>query len=131
MSSAAGEITNSVDRLSDIHDLGLSHATLVSFERRVEGLAERFGEDSLTLIHGDFDPGNLHTLPSGEVTALDWGLCHISTSLADLAHMVERFNEPEQLALADRYLKSLGTDQGIYPTDAVAWGALVHRTFFV
>jgi hypothetical protein len=131
MSSSAKEITDGIRKLSHEHDLGLNETTLISFQRRVEGLSKQFGVHQLTLIHGDFDPGNLHILPTGVVSALDWGLCHVNTPLADLAHMVERFNDQEQIELVDRYLRCLGVDIGIHPANIVGWGSLVHRTFFV
>ncbi len=131
MSSSAGEITDSIRTLSHKHNLDLSETTLLSFQQQIEELSKQFQVDHLTLVHGDFDPGNLHILPTGEVSALDWGLCHINTPLADLAHMVERFNQRDQIKLVERYLCSLGIDQEINPKDAVGWGSLAHRTFFV
>lgn len=89
----------------------------------------------LTLVHGDFDPGNL-VYTQGRWRALDWGLAHRNVPLVDIAHMVMRFDEPTRSKLVDRYFKAAsnaGLDFHVSdsPQELIEAANIAHMAFFV
>lgn len=51
------------------------------------------------ICHGDYRLGNMLTTASGEVAAvLDWELCTLGDTLADLGYLLNSWTEPEDLA---------------------------------
>ncbi|HJP30391.1 MAG TPA: aminoglycoside phosphotransferase family protein [Candidatus Latescibacteria bacterium] len=111
-------------------DLELDEASIQAYRQRLLTSAARRRDDPLTLMHGDFDPGNLVRLASGRFAALDWGLSHLNTPLVDLAHMAERFSPAQQHDLAERFLCITGLS-GYSPEEALTTGLVWHRAFFV
>jgi hypothetical protein len=110
---------------------GLTDDLLAEYRQRLIEIDEVLRPFAATLVHGDFDPGNLIRLPNGNVAALDWGLSHINTPWVDLAHMVERFEDPVRSRLVDRYLELGAENSDISRHTAVVLGGAVHRAFFV
>ena len=106
-----------------------SQSLLAEYSQRLAAIAEMLQPLGTTLVHGDFDPGNLLCRANHSVAVLDWGLSHRSSPLIDLAHMVERFDEPKRASFCDDYLQRLGID--IPVATAVALGGLAHRAFFI
>ena len=114
----------------DYHER-LSEDHLAVYRERLCELANCSGQLGSTLVHGDFDPGNLAIQSNGAITVLDWGLSHQSTPLIDLAHMVERFDSPARARLAAHYLASLTFDIALGEQEAVRLGGIIHRAFFI
>jgi hypothetical protein len=88
-----------------------------------------------TIVHGDFDPGNL-AYGSHRWHVLDWGLSHQNTPLVDVAHMVMRFPGHERSQLTNRYLQAAHDAgllfEGIGDTaSAVQLADIAHRAFFI
>ena len=110
--------------------LGIKEDQVSSYPDRLQMQAGQHGGGQLTLVHGDFDPGNLIRMPLGQFAALDWGLGHLNTPLVDLAHMAERFLKPEQSRLAMEFSAAVGIS-GRSSDELVEAGLLAHRAFFV
>jgi len=109
----------------------LSEDLLSTYHKCLGELAGKADLLHPTLVHGDFDPGNLICQPNGSITVLDWGLSHISTPLIDLAHMVERFDEPTRFRLVADYFDSVAFDLNLPERNAIRFGGVIHRAFFV
>jgi len=60
-----------------------------------------------TLVHGDFDTGNVVMISEDRIAALDWGLAHCNVPLIDVAHMVGRFDAATSRSMAVRYFEAL------------------------
>ena len=110
---------------------GLTDDLLAEYRQRLIEIDEVTKPFAVTLVHGDFDPGNLIRLPGGGVAALDWGLSHVNTPWVGMAHMVERFEDPVRSRLVDRYLEVGVESPNISGDTAATLGGLVHRAFFV
>ncbi len=118
-------------RLGSALDLtGLDRSTLQAYGERLHQLRESSRNFPITLVHGDFDPGNLVAARDG-IGVLDWGLSHLNTPLIDLAHMVERFPNETRARLSRVYLDTVCLDVSMSEIDAVRTGGLIHRAFFV
>ena len=130
LASSSEEILRRLLDISTTHNLELGNS-IDLFQQKLEYLGRELSNHPLTIVHGDFDLGNLHYSPSGQIAALDWGLSHINIPFIDLAHMVEPFDKQEQLKLADQYIQALGTDLGYSPSYAIKLGAIAHQVFFV
>lgn len=54
------------------------------------------------LVHGDYRPGNVLVSPDGDIAAvLDWELCALGDTLADLGWMLATWHEPGTTAIYD------------------------------
>ena len=111
-------------------ELGVEEELVSAYPDRLRMLAEQHEGEQLTVVHGDFDPGNLIRMPSGQFAAMDWGLGHLNTPLVDFAHMAERFPKPEQSRLAVEFAEAVGLS-GRDPEQLLDTGLLAHRAFFV
>lgn len=131
LASEAEGTCDALSRLGVDGGLPVAGDLLAAYRDAIESAAEAVRPIGVTLVHGDFDPGNLVRLSGDRVAALDWGLAHCSTPLVDLAHLVERFAEPARSRLSARYLELLGADVALSEDAAVAMGGLAHRAFFV
>ena len=129
LAEQADETAGHLRHLSRNEGLGLDDATIDIYRARLIELADRNRPRALTLVHGDFDPGNVVRLSSGSLAALDWGLAHLNTPLVDLAHMAERFPRLEQTRIAESFLNS-GAATGSTEA-ALETGLISHRAFFV
>ena len=129
--SQADWLCDTLSRYAAYGGSGLTDELLTEYRHRLIEIDEVMKPFAVTLVHGDFDPGNLIRLPAGGVAALDWGLSHVNTPWVDLAHMVERFEDPVRSRLVDRYLELGAETPNISGDTAVTLGGLVHRAFFV
>lgn len=131
LAAEADRTCETLRRIGADDGLPLTDEMLGAYRGRLELTAEALRPIGVTLVHGDFDPGNLVCMSGNRVAALDWGLSHVSTPLVDLAHMVERFCEATRSRLSARYLGALGIETGVSEEAAVAAGGLAHRAFFI
>ena len=120
-----------LEALGRSSDITWGDGLLAKYEQGLRELSADRCLRRLSLVHGDFDPGNLADLDTGEVVALDWGLSHKASPLIDLGHMLERFTESVRLMLAHRYFEELGVDYGPGVEDLVRLGGVAHSAFFV
>lgn len=111
-------------------ELNLDEESIHLYCDRLQVLAQRHAAERLTVVHGDFDPGNLVRLTTGQFAALDWGLGHLNTPLVDFAHMTERFTSQEQDRLGLEFTEALGLPQRI-DAQLLDMGLVAHRAFFV
>jgi hypothetical protein len=109
-------------------DLGM--ASIPVYCEQLKMLAERHGAQELTVVHGDFDPGNVVCLSSGQFASLDWGLGHLNTPLVDFAHMAERFTRVEQDQIGAAFANAVGLPQRIDDL-MLETGLIAHRAFFI
>lgn len=123
--------------LNQQHGLNISQDVQRRFQEHLENLSARLADYTLTLVHGDFDRGNLVLLSGGRVAALDWGLAHVNLPLVDLAHMVGSFDTAAKLLASSAYLDALDLPEQ-YPAHSeetvlqfVELGNLVHKIFFI
>ena len=127
-SSSTCEILDSLIRSSKLPTL--SRSTLGVYKEQLAVLRESTANLERTVVHGDFDPGNLIATEHG-IGAIDWGLSHINTPLIDLAHMVERFAPEVRKRLAGAYLEGLPLEPRMSAGEAIRLGGLIHRAFFI
>ena len=137
LESLAERIPASFQILNQQYGLDISQEIQRRFHDHLVDLAGKLDGYALTLVHGDFDKGNLVLLNGGQVAALDWGLAHVNIPLVDLTHMVGSFDAATKLSVSSTYLDALDLpDQ--FPARSeesvlqfVALGDLVHKTFFI
>ena len=104
--------------------------------QQVVALAIQAEQLPRTLVHGDFDPGNVVMVSEERIAALDWGLAHCNVPLVDVAHMVGRFDEATAWMMAVRYFETLDLPEfPLHPTEDilkfVALGDYLHQVFFL
>lgn len=67
-----------------------------------------------TIVHGDFRIGNMLVSEAGEIRALlDWELCTLGDPLADLAYLLNDWEQPGE---STKLQRSLPTSAGGFPT---------------
>ncbi len=104
------------------------------FERGLKRLAEIVSRIPLTVVHGDFDPGNI-IFTRGRWRAIDWGLSHWNIPFVDLAHMLNHLAKENRSALIRRYFNTasdFGIDMpdDVEPLELANLGNSVHEAFF-
>jgi len=137
LESLAESLPESFQILDQRYGFNISQEVQRRFRDRLADLSGKLDGYALTLVHGDFDQGNLVLLDGGRVAALDWGLAHVNIPLVDLAHMVGSFDVATKRSLSSTYLDVLDLpDQ--FPARSeetvlqfVELGDLVHKTFFI
>ena len=74
---------------------------LAVMEEVSSGLAELLPEQiGATIVHGDYRLGNMLATPEGRIAAvLDWELCTLGDPLADVAYVLNNWDEPGEVAL--------------------------------
>ncbi len=123
--------------LQRVHGLDIDGQVQRRFDTRLAHLAETLEHYPLTLVHGDFDPGNLARLDDGRVAALDWGLGHANVPLVDLAHMIGALDAESRIPIAAAYLEALDLPAPYAATSEAAIARLVelgdqlHKVFFI
>ena len=129
-------LTEMFQRLDEDFDLVLPAGVREGVIRRIMALSLQVDEFPRTLVHGDFDPGNVVMLAEDQVGALDWGLAQCGVPLIDVAHMVGRFDVPTRLSMTRCYLESLNLS--VFALDSeeavlrlVTLGDLLHQAFFL
>jgi aminoglycoside phosphotransferase (APT) family kinase protein len=82
----------------------------------------------LTLVHGEFQTGNVMLDSSGAMQLIDWEYAHIGDPRADLGWMqnVAAFTPPDPMALdpvgfCRRYCEVTGLDEEVVNPSTVAW----------
>ncbi len=100
----------------------------------LDRLAKIVDRIPVTLVHGDFDPGNL-VYSRGRWRAIDWGLSHWNIPFVDVLHMLQRFPTREHLPLIQHYLESAASYGLEFDGDYQAWelfqhGNYAHDAFF-
>ncbi len=119
-------------------DYGLSLPSDVRdrVSQQIVALAVQVEQLPRTLVHGDFDPGNVVMFSEDRIAALDWGLAHCNVPLVDVAHMVGRFDAATSRSMAVRYFEAL--DLPVFPLRSkedvlkfVALGDYLHQVFFL
>jgi aminoglycoside phosphotransferase (APT) family kinase protein len=82
----------------------------------------------LTLVHGEFQTGNVMLDSSGAMQVIDWEYAHIGDPRADLGWMqnVAAFTPPDPMAVdpvgfCRRYCEVTGLDEEIVNPSTVAW----------
>ena len=80
---------------------------------KIKHYLESLSDIPLTLVHGDFDSGNIiyfeKGIHAGNVKAIDWGHGHIGIPLIDIAHLVNSlgyFDYDMKITLIAEYLKT-------------------------
>ena len=130
LAAQSHETCDALHRYSVASGLALTPELLDAYQESIREAVGALGSIGTSLVHGDFDPANLLRTGDG-IAAIDWGLSRRGSPLIDLAHMVERFQEPFRSRLAGHYLESLTVDIDLSEQTAVALGGLAHRAFFV
>ncbi len=105
------------------------------FRNGIAMIAESVSSIPITVVHGDFDPGNM-AFTRGQWRAVDWGLAHRNIPFVDIAHMVMRFPNESQLSLVERYVGALSLRGFPLPPepnlmDLVHKANRAHEAFFV
>lgn len=100
----------------------------------LDRLAKIVDRIPVTLVHGDFDPGNL-VYSRGRWRAIDWGLSHWNIPFVDVSHMLQRFPTKEHLPLIQRYLDAAASYGLELKGDYQVWeldqhGNYAHDAFF-
>ena len=137
LESLAESLPESFQILDQRYGFNISQEVQRRFRDRLADLSGKLDGYALTLVHGDFDQGNLVLLDGGRVAALDWGLAHVNIPLVDLAHMVGSFDVATKRSLSSTYLDVLNLPDR-FPMRSeetvlqfVELGDLVHKTFFI
>jgi aminoglycoside phosphotransferase (APT) family kinase protein len=96
-------LRTAVDDVVDRHARELDRAEQRALTRLTNGFEDRCAEIDacglpMTLVHGDFHPGNLRG-DEARVVLLDWGDCGVGHPLFDVAAMVERLDPQAREAL--------------------------------
>jgi hypothetical protein len=98
-----------VDDVVDRHRHELDDAERRGLDALLDGFAARCDaidacDLPMTLVHGDFHPGNLRGDGEG-LRILDWGDCGVGHPLFDVAAMVERLDAARSGPLATRWAR--------------------------
>lgn len=106
----------------------------VHFAAGLRRLAEIMSRLPVTVVHGDFDPGNL-VFSRGRWRAIDWGLSHRNVPFVDVSHMLGHVPSKEQIPLVQRYLDAAARLGADLQADYEAWelyqhGNAAHDAFF-
>ena len=123
--------------LQRVHGLDIDGQVQRRFDARLAHLAETLERYPLTLVHGDFDPGNLARLDDDRVAAFDWGLGHANVPLVDLAHMIGALDAENRIPIVAAYLEALDLTDPYAATSEAAIARLVelgdqlHKVFFI
>ena len=127
------EIFQQLDR---DYDLSLPSDVRDRVSQQIVALAVQVERLPRTLVHGDFDPGNVVMISEDRIAALDWGLAHCNVPLIDVAHMVGRFDAATSRSMAVRYFEAL--DLPVFPLRSkedvlkfVVLGDYLHQVFFL
>jgi len=127
------EIFQQLDR---DYDLSLPSDVRDRVSQQIVALAVQVERLPRTLVHGDFDPGNVVMISEDQIAALDWGLAHCNVPLIDVAHMVGRFDAATSRSMAVRYFEAL--DLPVFPLRSkedvlkfVVLGDYLHQVFFL
>lgn len=92
-----------------------------------------------TLVHGDFDIGNIFFKVTGDhrqIMAIDWGLSHIDHPIVDMAnllHSLEALSFDSRDYILDSYLHVAGKKfpRNYEMNDFQSLGMILHRLFFI
>jgi len=119
------------------YGLNISQDVQRRFQGCLIGLSDRLADYAFTLVHGDFDKGNLVLFSDGWVAALDWGLAHVNLPLVDLAHIVASFDIATKFSVSSTYLDALDLPEQ-FPAHSektvlqfVELGDILHKIFFI
>ena len=93
-----------------------------------------------TLVHGDFDIGNIFLRPSNnnrmQIVAIDWGLSHIDLPIVDMANLLNSLNtlsNSDRSFILESYLrvakKKFPRNYSLHNFQAL--GMMLHRVFFI
>jgi thiamine kinase-like enzyme len=89
----------------------------------------------LTLVHGDFDTGNIIVnIDDSDVFAIDWGLAHIDVPVIDIAHMLSA-TEMSISTRRDIFEVYFNITNSLYPSmsmqDVRNAGKMMHIVYFL
>ncbi len=130
------QVANLVEgALKQTEAIDVQRSDIKQFRGGLSALSDATSRMPTTVIHGDFDPGNL-AYSRGRWRAIDWGLSHRNSPFADVAHMVMRFPKLEQLPLVERYLEAANQFGADFREERDSWdllqlGNAAHEAFFV
>jgi aminoglycoside phosphotransferase (APT) family kinase protein len=86
----------------------------------------------LTLVHGEFQTGNVMLDPSGEMSVIDWEYAHVGDPRVDLGWIqnVANFSPPDLIAIdpdgfCTRYREVTGLSEDVVNPGTVAWFSIL------
>lgn len=108
----------------------------INYIESVENVLEPIKSIEMTLVHGDFDTGNLIlNKKNNDVCAIDYGLAHIDVPIIDIAHLLSATDMDIGIR-RDIFGKYFSLTNELYPEgvsmqDVRQAGRIMHMLFFL